>query len=121
MDLQTLLNMQREFDERHGWSLDTVTPDRRLDVFEREIIGLIGEVGELANLVKKARLDVDRFASATEAFDQITTGTKEELVDILIYLLRLFQLTETDIAEEYEKKIKINIGRFKKFENGHSD
>lgn len=121
MDLQTLLNMQRDFDQRHGWSLDTVPPHRRLDVFEQEIIGLMGEVGELANLVKKARLDVDRFATASEAFEQITLGMREELVDIFIYLLRLFQLTETDIATEYGKKLKINIGRFKKFENGNPD
>jgi hypothetical protein len=46
---------------------------------------------------------------------------REELVDIFIYLLRLFQLTETDIAAEYGKKLKINIERFKKFENGNSD
>lgn len=121
MDLQTLLNMQRDFDQRHGWSLDTVPPDRRLDMLEQEIIGLMGEVGELANLVKKARLDVDRFSTASEAFDQITSGMREELVDIFIYLLRLFGLTETDIAAEYGKKLKINIGRFKKFENGYSD
>jgi len=121
VDLQTLLNMQRDFDQRHGWSIDTVPPDRRLDVFEQEIIGLMGEVGELANLVKKARLDVDRFATASEAFEQITSGMREELVDIFIYLLRLFQLTETDIAAEYGKKLKINIERFKKFENGNSD
>ena len=121
MDFQTLLNMQRDFDQRHGWSLDTVPPDRRLDVFEQEIIGLMGEVGELANLVKKARLNVDRFATASEAFDQITSGMREELVDIFIYLLRLFEITETDIAAEYSKKLKMNIGRFKKFENGNSD
>jgi NTP pyrophosphatase (non-canonical NTP hydrolase) len=111
VDLQTLLNMQREFDQQHGWSLDNVTPHRRLDVFEREIIGLIGEVGELANLVKKARLDVDRFVSATEAFNQITADMKEELVNIFIYLLRLFQLTETDIAAEYEKKVNYHRQR----------
>ena len=96
-------------------------PDQRLNVFEREIVGLIGEVGELANLVKKARLDVDRFTTASEAFNQITTGMREELVDIFIYLLRLFQLTETDIAAEYSKKVKFNIERFKKFEDGNSD
>lgn len=121
MELQTLLNMQREFDQRHGWSIDGVPSDQLLDVFEREIVGLIGEVGELANLIKKARLEVDRFTTASEAFDKIATGTREELVDILIYLLRLFQLTEADIEAEYEKKIRINIERFKKFENGNSD
>lgn len=121
MELQTLLKMQREFDRRHGWSLDAVPSDQRLDVFEREIVGLIGEVGELANLVKKARLDVDRFTTASEAFDQIANGMREELVDILIYLLRLFQLSEADIAMEYENKVKMNIERFKKFENGDSD
>lgn len=121
MELQTLLKMQREFDQRHGWNVDAVPSDQRLDVFEREIIGLIGEVGELANLIKKARLEVGRFTTASEAFDKIASGTKEELVDILIYLIRLFQLTEADIAAEYEKKIRINIERFRKFENGNSD
>lgn len=121
MELETLLKMQREFDQRHGWSIEAVPSDQRLNVFEHELVGLIGEVGELANLTKKARLEVDRFTTASEAFDKIASGTKEELVDILIYLLRLFQLTEADIAVEYEKKIRINIERFKKFENDNSD
>lgn len=118
MDIETFLSMQEEFDRQHGWSVDSIPADRRLDALESELVGLVGEVGELANLVKRARLDAGRRTSAQEALCEIESDANEELTDIFIYLLRLFQLMGTDVAGQYTSKLALNKVRFKEFECG---
>jgi len=120
MDLQELCSIQHDFDKRHGWAVDAVPPEGRLEVLERETIGLTGEVGELANLVKKARLRVGRNSTAEEAFGQVVSDASEELTDALIYLIRLFQLLGADIEENYTRKLRANAARYREYERGES-
>ncbi len=117
MEIKDLLSKQTEFDKEHGWDTAIIPEEERLQSLERELVGLMGEVGEVANLVKKARLSVFKNKSASTAFRDIVPGVNEELIDVFIYLLRLFQVAGTDIEAEYFRKLTINKDRFKKYEN----
>jgi NTP pyrophosphatase (non-canonical NTP hydrolase) len=69
-------------------------------------LALAGEVGEVANLVKKVERGTHTF---TELKPQIT----EELVDVLTYLSTLFGALEVDNLEEhYLAKRERNTERF---------
>lgn len=117
MEISEFISKQAEFDKDHGWDTAIIPDDERLQSLERELVGLMGEVGEVANLVKKARLSVIKNKSASTAFHEIVPVVNEELIDVFIYLLRLFQVTGTDIESEYLRKLAINKERFKKYEN----
>ena len=120
MDFKDILHKQAEFDRAHGWDTAIIPEEERLQALERELVGLMGEVGEVANLVKKARLEALSNKSTTSAFLDIVPSAKEELIDVLIYLLRMFQVTGADIETEYIRKLDINKTRFRKYENATS-
>lgn len=63
-------------------------------------LGLSGEVGEVANVVKK--LHRDGHAS----------GLGAELADVLTYLLLLADEADVDIVAAYRAKVVVNEGRF---------
>lgn len=115
MNLQELCDLQGEFDRRHGWGLDAIPPDSRMEILEQQVIGLVGEVGELANLVKKARLRAGRKTTLAAAFEEISADATEELTDSLIYLIRLFRLFGVDIESSYCKKMAHNASRYKEY------
>lgn len=117
MDFKEILHKQAVFDSAHGWDTAIVPDEDRLQSLERELVGLMGEVGEVANLVKKARLVALKSKSASDAFQNIVPAVNEELIDVLIYLLRMFQITSADIEAEYLRKLDVNKERFKLYEN----
>lgn len=115
MNLKEFIEMQNEFDEKHGWSnrgsdstVDTVNK------LKNDIVGLVGEVGEFSNIVKKIALEPE--TEIDKSFNTNLCNLNEELTDIFIYLLRIMTTLDTDIEKEYLKKLEFNKGRFKKFE-----
>lgn len=63
-------------------------------------MGLFGEIGEVANLVKKRWRSV-----SSTSYDDIN----EELMDVFIYLILLMDSTGFDLEKEYQKNInKLN-------------
>ncbi|MDD2732342.1 MAG: MazG nucleotide pyrophosphohydrolase domain-containing protein [Desulfuromonadaceae bacterium] len=117
MDIRDILQKQADFDSAHGWDTTIIPEKERLHALERELVGLMGEVGEVANLVKKARLVAERIKPVSDAYLDIVPSVNEELIDVLIYLLRMFQITGADIDAEYLRKLDFNKDRFKKYEN----
>jgi|SRR5882724_2551730 len=70
-------------------------------------LAMCGEVGEVANLVKK----VDRgTVDITNIVFQ--NDIHEELTDVFIYLLNLVALLKIDLLKEYMKKRDKNVKRF---------
>ncbi|MFB5089325.1 hypothetical protein PGC35_19375 [Psychrobacillus sp. PGGUH221] len=51
--------MQKEFDTKHGWSLQSGNTSEKLEVISKDIIGLMGELGEFSNIIKKLNLTKD--------------------------------------------------------------
>ncbi len=115
METKELLQIQRMFDQEHGWLIDKAEPENRLRAMEKDLIGLLGEIGEAANCLKKVRLRVDAGMDAQAAFANETPHLREELIDSFIYLLRLLDLVEADIEKEYLAKLAVNRERYSEF------
>ena len=60
MRLREILDLQREFDREHGWEASSPDTQVQLAMIEQDLIGLVGEVGEFSNVVKRLRLDRNR-------------------------------------------------------------
>lgn len=103
MNIQDLIKLQVEFDEAHGFNLSFNNSNEKYLLISKEIVGLVGEVGEFANIVKKINLSLD----ANEQISNLSIledNLSEELIDTLVYLIRLSVLLNVDIPSEYLKK-----------------
>lgn len=119
MDISKLVDLQKEFDENHGWSHNSSSISEKIELINKDIIGLVGEIGEFSNLLKKLNLMNNRFSEdeLNEKFNEFHPDLKEELIDAFIYLIRISSHLNMDISKEYLRKYNINKGRFKKYEN----
>lgn len=68
-------------------------------------LGLAGEVGEVANVIKKAQRGYDDG-------QQLREGIGAELADCFVYLLLLADECGVDLVAEYEAKVKVNEARW---------
>lgn len=101
----------------HGWASHDRSPPRVLESLSDDTIGLAGEVGEIANLVKKLRREAERTPdSLAEHLEEVHGSISEEVVDSLIYLLRIADHLEIDLDKELERKTARNLKRFRRFE-----
>lgn len=68
-------------------------------------LGLIGEAGEVANLVKKVK-------RGDASWMEMTPRLGDEMADVLIYLCDLAEVLGVDLAAEWAKKRAFNEERF---------
>jgi NTP pyrophosphatase (non-canonical NTP hydrolase) len=115
MTLSELIEIQRQFDQRHGWKIAS-SDDEKLTWISRDIIGLLGEFGEFANLIKKIQLLDHDSAAVTREFRRRHSELSEELVDTLIYLVRLAGHLDVDFEKSYLQKLEWNKAKYSKFE-----
>jgi NTP pyrophosphatase (non-canonical NTP hydrolase) len=78
----------------------------RVSSLVHHALGLCGEAGEFANIVKK--IDRGDLPFAGTAQDSL----QEELVDVLIYVCTLADILGMNLAEGYNRKKDINRRRF---------
>lgn len=78
-------------------------------------LALCGEVGELANIVKK----IDR-GSLTLESEIVRHDLESETADVLIYLLNVFGLLEVDPLKAYMTKRTFNDKRFRRDLSGQA-
>lgn len=102
-DLSNLARQMRADSERWFPTTHAVTASIPLPVFYA--LGMAGEVGEVANDVKKLYRDNDDTPRKI-----IKIGA--ELADVLTYLLLLADELGIDIEDEYEKKREFNEARW---------
>ncbi|WP_342492175.1 hypothetical protein [Bacillus sp. FSL M7-0003] len=119
MDISKIVALQKEFDENHGWSHNSPTTSEKIDFINKDIIGLVGEIGEFSNLIKKLNLLNNRFSDEelNENFNEFLPDLQEELIDAFIYVIRISSHLNMDISKEYLRKYNINKVRFEKYEN----
>lgn len=115
MDLEALIDMQVSADRQHGFPLDFEDDEARLTQIERDLVGLFGEVGEFANLLKKVRLSAIHDEYNGPQFRGALADLRSELADTAIYLMRLSILLECNLEAEILTKMKFNDGRYQKF------
>ena len=66
---------------------------------------LAGEVGEVANEIKK-------LLRGSITLEELRRRLHDELPDILIYLVMLAESVDVDLAKAYEQKREYNNGRY---------
>lgn len=113
MELKQLVQMQREFDERHGWTPEASDPEAVASFMVRDLIGMFGEMGEFANAVKKVQLTTG--TDLERALNEQAPYLKEELVDFMIYVIRFAAYLDIDLEAEYLRKLSFNEERFQRF------
>lgn len=113
MELKDLIQRQREFDERHetnfAWS-EPITAEQSGPLIHN-VLALAGEVGELANLVKK-------YDRGDFGFDVLIELLPSELADIFIYLVKIAYQSGVDLEAAFDRKLSENEVRFSDSESG---
>ena len=111
MELKEIIKLQKEFDSKHkinfNWSEEI--SEKNLEHLQFLVLSLAGEVGEMANCVKKVIRGDEQYLSSKH---RIT----EELADVFIYVLKLAYQMNVDLEGSYLQKLEINKSRFKSFE-----
>jgi len=116
MELTKLIAEQISRDRRRGFEVDFDSEAARQTQIMRDVVGLIGEVGEFANLLKKVELAHTNRAYIGPTLSEATPQLSEELADIAIYLFRLSILIGADLEKAILDKIKINDLRYRDLE-----
>lgn len=118
MTLKDLIELQYEFDKNHGWVPDKSSMVSVLNAINKDIIGVIGELGEFSNLIKKVNLALDsgKLKEAEESFERLKPAMSEEIVDTLIYLIRIISHLEIDIEGEYKSKMDKNREKYEVYQ-----
>ena len=116
MDLSTLTSKQITADKRRGFHVDFATDAERVGQLEKDLIGLFGEVGEFANVLKKVRLKITQSAYSGPSLSEATAGLREELADALIYLMRLSVILGGDLESDLISKMQKNDQRYSQLE-----
>ena len=96
-----LVKFDREMSWNHYENLKT--KEERMQRLYIEIVNCLGELGELANLVKKCNRDNKWCVEELQ----------EEVADTFVFLLKIAKTVDMDLKEEVLKKIKKNKERFK--------
>jgi NTP pyrophosphatase (non-canonical NTP hydrolase) len=107
MKLSELVELQRNFDSRRTttfeWSSRIDADD--LHPLLHNVVSLSGEVGEIANLVKK----LDR---GDLSFQTLMAALPGELADVFIYVMKIAYQSGIDLEDAVLAKIADNEARF---------
>ncbi|MGI2868798.1 hypothetical protein [Vibrio alginolyticus] len=111
MDIKQLKKIQIEQDQSFGFPVKFRNDIEKYNQLTKELVGFFGEVGEFSNVVKKInlKLDNDKYDYDIELAKELLA---EELVDSLIYILRISEILDVDLENETLKKIKKNRERY---------
>jgi hypothetical protein len=113
MELSALVRKQIEADGRRGFAVDFETDAERHEQLQRDLVGLVGEVGEFANLLKKVGLTLSTPGYSGPTLAQASATLREELADAAIYIFRLSATLGGDLERDLLDKMKVNDERYR--------
>lgn len=116
MDLSQIVAEQISADIRRGFPVNFRNSPDRLSQLEQDLIGLVGEIGEFSNTLKKVRLREAHDAYVGPSLEAAAPGMREELADALIYLMRLSFVLGGDLENDLLAKMRVNDERYKHLE-----
>lgn len=108
--LKEIQEFQAEFDKAHFGAIPFFEPidEGNVEALEHLVVCIVGELGELANLVKKVRRG-DSTLAESRAF------LIDETADVFIYLVKLANQMNVDLDIAYKSKMDRNEDRFEKY------
>lgn len=112
LSLAGLTRRQIDADRKHGFPVELSSDEDLCRQLSKDLVGLMGEIGEFANLVKKVELAISRQGYAGPKLSAATPDLRMELADAQIYLLRLAHLIRVDIGEAVLEKMRLNDERY---------
>jgi NTP pyrophosphatase (non-canonical NTP hydrolase) len=116
MDLNQLIDIQKEFDSKHigkfYWAQKV--DEQNIEVLGYLLLCLAGEFGETTNLVKKVM-------RGDYSLNDIRPQLGEEIADMFIYVLKLAYQLDIDIEKQFLAKVDKNKSRFVNYEKTEDD
>jgi dimeric dUTPase (all-alpha-NTP-PPase superfamily) len=111
--LEEIFAHQRDFQKQHGFDFWDESPEKRREMFIRQLFAAISELGEAGDEVNKWW---KKGCKEPEALGQKKEEILEEMVDVLhFYMGALLTLgcDGKDVADAYLKKLSVNHERQK--------
>ena len=116
MELSEIVRRQTEADERRGFPVKFTTDRAREEQLTRDVVGLMGEVGEFANLLKKVSLTLNTKGYVGPSLSEASQDLREELADAAIYIIRLSAILNGNLEHDILDKMKKNDERYSDLE-----
>jgi NTP pyrophosphatase (non-canonical NTP hydrolase) len=108
VELKELMGLCKVLDEKHGFPVKFESQLEKYNQITKDLVGLLGEVGEFANIVKKINRKMEKHEAYKLDTKQAENNLKEELADSLIYIIRIANILEIDLTTETLAKIEKN-------------
>lgn len=111
MTLDEVQAAQAAFDRAHVGNVpffEAITSNN-LEALEHLLVCITGEVGELANVVKKVR-------RGDQSLENARPAILEESADIMIYIVKMANQIGFSLDDAFRAKLQINRERFRNYE-----
>lgn len=112
MDLKQISEMQVKLDQLHGFPVTFPGQREKYAQLTKDLVGLFGEIGEFSNIVKKVNIKLDRPLEYELNVSDSEELLREELVDSLIYIIRIGAILGVDLENDILKKMQLNESRY---------
>lgn len=113
--LQTMMEMQKQFQERVGFNFETMSESDKADYCKEMMLWTIDEMGEALHELKYAKHWSKKYDSWTdEETEERKNKFKDEMVDSFHFFMNVLLASGMDadeLFERYLEKNKINIER----------
>ena len=116
MNLDELSALQIAADEKRGFPVHFDNDRDKLDQIMKDLVGLFGEIGEFANLLKKVTIKTEHANYTGPLLLEAKAHLQEELADCLIYVMRIAATLDANLEVEFLKKLEINKIRYANLE-----
>jgi NTP pyrophosphatase (non-canonical NTP hydrolase) len=110
-ELENIQRLQAEFDRARRGAVPFYEEisGENIQALEHLVVCIAGEVGELANVVKKVR-------RGDSTLEESRAAIVEETADIFIYTLKLANQLGFQLHDAFSEKMRRNESRFGKYE-----
>ncbi|EWH03859.1 MazG nucleotide pyrophosphohydrolase domain-containing protein [Halomonas sp. BC04] len=112
MDLKEIIDKQVAMDICHGFPVSFDSEAEAYAQLSKDLVGLLGEVGEFANIIKKINIKLDRPKEYELDISVAKEKLGEELADTFIYMIRLAAILEIDLEKQLIDKMQRNEARY---------